>query len=300
MGDLMKKEYFFTTEKGDSVVTVYTVFPGVQLVYNSIHMDSFDLGFATKGNLIEIHHCLEGRIEHEFDDEVFYLMPGDLSVAIRNTSVKSYVFPTSHYHGITIAINADMAPKCFSQFLADVNVQPFRVAKRLCRNKRCHIIRNQSYIEHIFSELYSVPEKIKKGYFKIKIMELLLVLSEIDVEYEDTQKSLSMEQTLLAKRAADYLLEHIDSRVTIKELAGIFNVSDTYLKKAFKGVFGVPVYTYVRNWKMNEAARLLRLTDRRIADVAYELGYNSESKFVAAFKEVMGDTPGHYRRVSGD
>lgn len=36
--------------------------------------------FGTQGNLIEIHHCREGRIEQEFEDEYFYLMPGEIGV----------------------------------------------------------------------------------------------------------------------------------------------------------------------------------------------------------------------------
>lgn len=44
MQAIEKKEYRFTNDLGDAELTVYEVFPGVQLVYSSVHMDRFDLG----------------------------------------------------------------------------------------------------------------------------------------------------------------------------------------------------------------------------------------------------------------
>lgn len=297
MDILKKKEYYISDENGDTEVTVYTVFPGVQLVYNSVHMEQFELSNTVKGTLIEIHHCKEGRIEQEFEDEFFYLMPGDLSIAIRSEAVQAFHFPLKHYHGITIAINTDIAPKCFSRFLEDVQVQPLNVAKRLCGERNSFIIRGNTVIEHIFSELYSVPEYIKAGYFKVKILELLLILNGITPdENKMPEHSLSISQVKVAKAAAAYLARHMDQHITIAELAQKFNVSDTYLKNSFKGVYGVPVFSYMRIQKMHSAAQLLMHTDRPVGEIAYEFGYANASKFSVAFQDVMGETPGMFRK----
>ena len=107
MEPVEKKEYFFSNETGDARLTVYSVLPGVEVAYHSVHMDQFDIGQPLQGNLIEIHHCQEGRIEQEFKNGLFYLIPGDMSVAIRSRSVEKYRFPLCHYHGITIEIDVD-------------------------------------------------------------------------------------------------------------------------------------------------------------------------------------------------
>lgn len=49
-----------------------------------------------------------------------------------------------------------------------------------CSEKPYSIMRENISIEHIFSELYSVPENIRKGYHKVKVLELLLFLSGLD------------------------------------------------------------------------------------------------------------------------
>ena len=85
MQTIEKKEYRFANDLGDAELTVYEVFPGVELVYSSVHMDRFDPGNVLEGTMIEIHHCREGRIEQEFEEEYFYLMPGDFCIALRKT-----------------------------------------------------------------------------------------------------------------------------------------------------------------------------------------------------------------------
>lgn len=293
-----KKEYSFSGDTGDAVITVYTVFPGIELVYNSVHIDRFDLGARKKGNYIEIHHCREGRMEKKFGEDNLYLMPGDLSISIRNQMMREYNFPLHHYHGITITIDIDAVPECFTNFLDDVCVKPLTVAKKLCKDKQFFVLRNESYIEHIFSELYSAPEKGRIGYFKVKILELFLILNEIDtMEYETEEILVPQSKVKLAKQVADYLAEHMNQHITIPELAKQFNVSDSYLKNAFKDVYGVPVYSYVRIQKMQNAAKWLVGSDRPIMQIADECGYSNGSKFTAAFRDVMGETPSDYRKL---
>ena len=84
--------------------------------------------------------------------------------------------------------------------------------------------------------------------------------------------------------------------ITIPELSKEFGVSDTHLKNAFKGVYGMPVFSYMRVQKMHAAAQLLIHTEKTIAEIAEEFGYSNTSKFSAAFQSVMGEAPGDYRR----
>ena len=172
------------------------------------------------------------------------------------------------------------------------------MARKLCGNRQCHIIRGERYVEHIFSELYSVPENIRAGYMKLKVLELLLVLHGLNpAPRPEDEIALSRFQVQLAKRAAAHLSAHMDRHITIAALARHFNVSETHLKLAFKGVFGVPIFSYMRIQRMQMAAQLLIHSDRSIADVAAESGYENSGKFSAAFREIMGESPSGYRRA---
>ena len=85
-------------------------------------------------------------------------------------------------------------------------------------------------------------------------------------------------------------------KITVKQLTLEFGVSDTYLQNAFRSVYGMPVISFIRTQKMQSAAQVLIHTTRTIDEIAEEFGYENESKFSAAFKRIMGDTPGVYRK----
>lgn len=290
----------FRNGRGDAVITSYHVFPGIDLAFYSVHMDGFSFGAEGKGDFMEICHCREGRMEQEREKGSVYIMPGDLSVITRRQRLDRYSFPICHYHGISICIDMDAAPECLSCFLEDVNVRPKELAKRLCGKEDCFIIRSQDYIEHIFSEMYSAPESCKKGYFKVKILELLLVLGSTDpTGNRVSAHSMSKLQADLAKEAAAYLAGNLDKKVTVAELTDRFHVSQTHLQNAFKGVYGVPVSSYIRILKMQSAALRLIHTDTAVLDIAAEFGYDNAGKFASAFHRIMGETPGEYRRMHG-
>lgn len=48
MNKIEKKEYLFSNDTGDAVLTIYEVFPGVRLVYNSVHMTGLIWGVLRK------------------------------------------------------------------------------------------------------------------------------------------------------------------------------------------------------------------------------------------------------------
>lgn len=194
----------------------------------------------------------------------------------------------------------DVVSNAFWRMLMETHVDPMEVVNRLCGGNNCFVLRSEKYIEHLFSELYSVPENIKIGYFKVKILELLLMLSCNEPGNNQMQThTIAVSQVELAHKAAEYLLENMNQHIKIAELSKMFNVSDTHLKNVFKSVYGVPVFSFVRVRKMQSAAQILVHTERSVMDVASEFGYNNSSKFTAAFQQIMGKTPSEYRRIYG-
>jgi AraC-like DNA-binding protein len=277
----------------------YRVFPGIDLIYNDIHAKKNPADKAGKQrNLLEIDHCRDGRMECHTDGAYFYLAPGDMAIHRFEGGVREKIFPTGRYHGITIQIDLDHSPKCLSCFLEDVNVQPTAIAEKyLPAGQNSYIVRQLPAVEHIFSELYALPDTIQKGYFKVKILELFLFLAGLErKESLPEQKGLAEHQVILAQNIYSYLTEHIEQRLTIAELAEQFGVSASQIKNSFAGVYGITVHAYMRGHRMRAAAELLRTTNRTVLDIASQFGYDNASKFANAFRSVMGVTPAQYRK----
>ena len=199
---------------GEVRITSYPVFPGIELAYHDVHAPSYRLAEPNAAGLIEIQHCREGRAEYCCGGEHYFLAPGDLSV-VRRAAIEGEVeFPTGHYHGITVTLDPALAPDCLSCILQDVDVRPSVLAEKFFADSECFVSRSSARVEHIFSELYAVPAGIRRGYFKVKVLELLLFLSALDVAHE--KHGYTAAQVRLARAARDALLHTMACKAAIK------------------------------------------------------------------------------------
>lgn len=289
----------FLNTDGDVLIRRYQVFPGIALQYYDVHASSCTVNIELDNDTLEIRHCREGRMEGSSADAFYYMEPGDLAICRPDKGCHCRYFPLRHYHGITITVNVKEAPCCLSCFLDDVHVQPGLLMQKFCTAPTVFVAHSQPAVEHIFSELYSVPAQIRKGYFKVKVLELFLFLSCMDPHTDElSQRSYTNNQRLLAMQISRYLTEHMDSRITLDQMADHFHVSATQIKSSVKSVYGTSAYSFIRTQKMESAAKMLRDTDLSVSEIAGRYGYDNASKFAGAFKAVMGTTPKEYRKCS--
>ncbi len=94
----------------------------------------------------------------------------------------------------------------------------------------------------------------------------------------------------------EYLVHNLDKRITIEEIAKKFLMNTTTLKEQFKEAYGTSVAAHVKEHRMKRAVQLLDNTDKSIADISREVGYENPGKFSSAFKEYHGITPKEFRK----
>lgn len=284
---------------GDGTMTLYHVFPGVFLMYNDFHMKQCVSSFQTDMNLLCIDHCREGRIEQEAGEGAYsYLEAGDLRVDQRIQHNGQVTFPLCHYHGISIGFQMDIASEGILAYMKDFSVDLYELQKKYCYDPKPFVIPAEPAIEHIFSELYNVPVKIKKYYFKIKVLELLLYLDALELSGHTEERPYFYKGQVEKIKAIQALLtEDLTKSYTLEYLSERFDIALTPLKNCFKTVYGSPIFTYMRIYRMNYAATLLK-TDKnlKVAEIAGLVGYDSPSKFASAFHQTMGKTPLDYRK----
>ena len=104
------------------------------------------------------------------------------------------------------------------------------------------------------------------------------------------------DQVELIHEVHEYLLTHLDEKITIETLSRQFHVNSTTLKTVFKSVYGDSLASHIKKHRMERAAELLTETGSTIAVVARQVGYDSQSKFTAAFREHYGVLPKEYRK----
>jgi AraC-like DNA-binding protein len=82
---------------------------------------------------------------------------------------------------------------------------------------------------------------------------------------------------------------------TIAELSEAVGISRSALVERFSRYLGEPPMTYLTRWRLQLAAESLKQTSRGVADIAADIGYESEAAFSRAFKREFGQPPGQYR-----
>jgi AraC-like DNA-binding protein len=83
---------------------------------------------------------------------------------------------------------------------------------------------------------------------------------------------------------------------TLPDLARESGTSRTVLADRFGALMGESPLAYLARWRLQLAARRLTTTDRKVLQVAYDVGYESEAAFSRAFRRVFGMPPARYRR----
>ena len=148
--------------------------------------------------------------------------------------------------------------------------------------------------EHVFRELYESASYAERSFLQLKVLELLTLLGRIPQESAG-EAYYSVRQTELAHHLRDHLLTNRDRYVSLANLAAEHEISVSHLQKLFKQVYGVPVYHYIREYRLEQAAMELVRSAKPVTQIAQSIGYDNASKFSESFKKRYGKTPSRYR-----
>jgi AraC-like DNA-binding protein len=100
-------------------------------------------------------------------------------------------------------------------------------------------------------------------------------------------------------RAVDFLRASCSRPVTIAQVARAASLSIRQLQRRFRDAFGIGPQEYLVKTRVLAAIRLLRGTDRSLAEIALDCGFCDQSAFTSHFRRCVGTTPSRFRRGAG-
>ena len=289
--------FHLENESGTGNIAVYQAFPGMELIYNDMHMEYCNKTQNPKAGVIEINYCREGRCECAFGERNYcYMAANNLSICSLQDKSHTSSFPTSHYHGITVTIDFHGITAEMKRILELLSVDLKRILE-FAEKQDFYMVRANETVQHIFSELYTVQDHIRPSYIRIKLLELLLVLTEMEFDtYKTDYVYFSKAQRDCIRQIHDFIVENITEHYTIEELSERFEISPTAMKRCFKGMYGAPVYAYLRTYRLQIAENLLREGQLSVGEIAAEIGYINPNKFTSAFRTEYGMSPTEYKK----
>ncbi|NOU92274.1 response regulator [Paenibacillus sp. LMG 31456] len=101
-------------------------------------------------------------------------------------------------------------------------------------------------------------------------------------------------------RATAYIRDHLDQHVSLQQVAKFVHLNPNHFSEVFKKETGQSYMEFLTQERMNRAANILRGTEKKISEVAGEVGYEDIKYFSQQFKKYMGSTPSKFRQFPND
>jgi AraC-like DNA-binding protein len=167
----------------------------------------------------------------------------------------------------------------------------------LIRGGRPHMLPLQKTLELLAAEADASTPGAELAIRRLADLLLIQVLRAhiADTESEQTGWLHALSDSHIGA-ALNSMHKRIEHPWTVASLASEAGMSRSAFAQRFKALMSESPLEYLTRWRMYRGSDLLRESDRKLADVAQAVGYDSDGAFHKAFKRVLGIAPGEYRR----
>ena len=161
------------------------------------------------------------------------------------------------------------------------------------------ILFSKEDVEHLMASLENILS-VKGDTLYVALLELLVKLSNLpytllsEASFEDDIPS---EHESRMSKIHDFIEKNYSRKISLEEMASVVNMSEQSFSRFFSKMMGRPFFTFLNEYRINIASRMLIDTDWPVAQIGFECGYESLPFYYKQFKKVIGKTPNIYRKT---
>ena len=282
--------------KGRGKMELYEVYPGVHGSFCQFQGCGASFCHRVNARALNLFYCRAGRVGwNTAAGTAVYLGAGELSLhGMDGCAASEWSFPAGYAAGIALWVDLARLEEACPEILRCAGFRTAVLEERFC-GQRPLVLPASQELEWIFAPLYAAPPELRLAYLRLKLQELLLYLGALPADGRELTQDISR-QTEAVRAIHSLLTTHLERRYTIEELSKEYFINTCALKEIFKAVYGQPIATYMKEYRVRRAMTLLRETDESVASIAAQVGYETQGKFTKAFKDVAQILPTEYRR----
>jgi AraC family transcriptional regulator len=98
------------------------------------------------------------------------------------------------------------------------------------------------------------------------------------------------------RRASELLHENLRGHIRLSEIAQECGLSVSHFARSFKIAFGISTHQWLIQHRIDHAKQLMSETSMSLIDIAVQSGFNDQAAFTRAFHQLVGISPGRWRR----
>ncbi|MCQ2915149.1 MAG: helix-turn-helix domain-containing protein [Alphaproteobacteria bacterium] len=136
----------------------------------------------------------------------------------------------------------------------------------------------------------------KVAIFSEKMYNNVLNIIDSFVLLSKHEKYIHIKNNFLADQLDPYLLENIEKKINIDDIAKHFYFSTKQLEYSVKNLSGMSPRKYITKFKMNIAKEKIITTDLSLPEIAASVGFDDYNYFIKVFKSFFQETPLKYKQ----
>jgi AraC family transcriptional regulator len=114
----------------------------------------------------------------------------------------------------------------------------------------------------------------------------------------NSERTTSPTQPLWLRRAREYIQQSFTEPLRLSQVAKMVGVHPAHLAEVFRRHFGCTVGQYIRQLRLDYAARQVMLSDKSLAEISATAGFYDQSHFTKLFKRRIGRSPAEMRALA--
>ncbi|QTD37537.1 helix-turn-helix transcriptional regulator [Polaribacter batillariae] len=252
---------------------------------------------AINSTFIQMHFCLRGKSKFFFNDGSYsFDVLDNRSILLYNPQrtlpINLEIQPKTTLVSLLISIE-----KFHSLFSKESGYIPF-LSDENSNKKYYDDTEIKPTVSIVLQQIINsnINSSIRDLYVKGKVYELLSLhfQHEENTDAEYCPFLVDEQNVLKIRKAKEIIISRMAEPPSLQELANEIGLNLKKLKEGFKQIYGDTVYSFLFDYKMEHARRLLESNKYNVNEVGVQVGYSTASHFIAAFKKKFGTTPKKY------
>ncbi len=246
---------------------------------------------------VQFHFCLKGGAKFIFNEGRYALeVSEENSLLLYNTQVDLPLNLILNTNSWMVSVVMTIR-KFHSLFSKEANYIPFLSAEN--KDKKYYSQEAVSpAIAVVLSQVmnYNLHRSVKGLYIKGKVYELISLYfnKSQDADVEQCPFLVDEDNVKRIRRAKEIVISRMAEPPSLQELSDEIGLSLKKLKEGFKQIYGDSVYSFLFDYKMEYARKMLESGKHNVNEVGLKVGYSTSSHFIAAFKKKYSTTPKKY------
>jgi len=239
-------------------------------------------------------YVLNGELRYRFQEDDTSI-PANHSLLLNCTESGKQILSMEERQGsevVIVTFHPEILKHVYQRELPAI-VQPSRTVSNQSSSTVNNDFLIQKYIEGLLF-YFENPSLVNEEILKLKLKEIILLLSQTR-ESDTIQVILSQLFSPTKFTFQQIITAHLFSPINVEELAQKTNLSVSSFKREFRKLYDDSPANYIKKKRLEKAAELLRASDQRITDIAFDCGFNDLANFTKSFHDRFGVSPTHYR-----